>query len=111
MAELHAKTTGHAVFRHLFVPVLIAGSVVSWLHHEAAGDHLRRAGWGVDFTTAGLLASVAIIWFAEQLYPSNPDWNYRIAANPVRGVGRLGRDLFYLTIGSLINGIIIGFLA
>jgi sterol desaturase/sphingolipid hydroxylase (fatty acid hydroxylase superfamily) len=111
VVQPRTQLPGHIVFKHLFVPALIGVSVWSWLRHEVAEDYLRTARWGIDLTTAALLSSIAIIWLAEQLYPSNPDSNYRIAAHPVRGLNRLGRDLFYLTIGSLVNGIATGFLA
>jgi sterol desaturase/sphingolipid hydroxylase (fatty acid hydroxylase superfamily) len=103
--------SGRVLVRHLFVPALIGGSLLSWMHHEAADAWLRAARWGIDLTTGALLVSVAIIWLVEQIYPLHADWNYRIAAQPVRGLNRLGRDLFYLTIGSLLNGILIGFVA
>ncbi len=111
MVQPRTRLPGHAIFRHLFVPALIGGSVLSWLHHTEIEDYLRRANWGIDQTTAGLLVSVAVICVAEQLYPANPDWNYNIRANPAQGLNRLGRDLFYLTIGSLVNGIATVFLA
>src|SRR5689334_5165739 len=99
-----------AAFRHLFVPALLAVSVWSWTAHGRAEAWLKDARWGIDFTTAALLLSVAVIWVAEQLQPANPAWNYNVAADPARGIDRFGRDLFYLTIGSLFNGILTGFL-
>jgi len=95
----------------LFVPALLAISVVSWMHHAQAEAYLRRARWGIDFTTAALLASIALIWLAEQLYPAHPEWNYNVAQDPARGLDRLGRDLFYLTLVTLLNGLITGALA
>jgi sterol desaturase/sphingolipid hydroxylase (fatty acid hydroxylase superfamily) len=99
------------LFRHLFVPALLAAAVWSWSDRARAESWLRDARWGIDFTTAALLLSIALIWIAEQLFPARPDWNYNVAREPVRGLHRVARDLFYLTIVALVNGIVAGFLA
>ena len=102
---------GQAAFRILFVPALLGLSVLSWVHHAQTEAYLRAARWGIDQSTAALLVSLALVWIAEQLYPAHPDWNYNVAADPVRGLNRLGRDLFYLTIVTLLNGLLTAFLA
>lgn len=104
-------TPGHAVFRVLFVPALLALSVVSWIFHPQVDAWLERANWGVGFMTVALLASMALIFIAEQLYPADPDWNYNVRKDPVRGLDRVGHDLFYLTVVTLLNGLVTGFLA
>lgn len=106
-----ASRPGQAAFRVLFVPLLLALSVSAWIGHGEIDAALRRGRWGVDFTTAALLVSLALIWLSEQLYPANPAWNYNVTSDPVRGLNRLGRDLFYLTIVTLLNGALTGLIA
>ena len=102
---------GQAIFRNLFVPSLLAISGVAWVYRPATEAFLAQARWGIDFTTAALLATLLLIWLGEQAYPARPEWNYNVAANPVRGINRFGRDLFYLTFITLLNGLATGFLA
>ena len=90
---------GHGVFRHLFVPAVLALSAASWTFHAEGTRLLKASSLGIDFTTAVLLLSIFLLWCAEQVYPAHLDWNYRLLAEGERGWSgweRLGRDLVYL---------------
>src|SRR5439155_13982721 len=76
---------GHAVFRHLFVPVLLGLSLTPWLAPPSA-----RPG----AMASVLLLSMLFIWMAEQRYPINREWNARLLAPG--GALRLLRDGIYL---------------
>lgn len=94
-----APRWGHGVFRHLFVPALLALSAASWAFHDAGARFLKASSIWIDFTTAVLLLSIVLLWCAEQLYPAHPDWNYRLLAPGARGWAgweRLSRDVMYL---------------
>ncbi|MFL5354074.1 sterol desaturase family protein [Archangium sp.] len=101
---------GHAVFRHLFVPGLLALSAASWAFHEQGARFLKASSIALDFTTAVLLVSIVLLWCAEQLYPAHPDWNYRLMAPGDRGwtgFERLGRDVLYLLVITQVTAILI----
>lgn len=102
---------GHGVFRHLFVPTVLALSVVSWVFHAEGTRFLAAAsGLRIDFTTCALFLSMVLLWCAEQVYPAHPDWNYQLSAPGDRGwLGweRLGRDVLYLVIVTQVTGILV----
>jgi len=102
------------VFRQLFFPVMIALSMTSWVFHEAGALALRQSLFPFDFATVVLLASVVIIWCAEQLYPMHADWNYRLLQAPVtraaEGWQRFARDLFYLFVVASVGSVLITWL-
>lgn len=98
------------MFRHLFVPVLLALSAASWALHEQGARWLKASFLPLDFTTAVLLVSIVLLWCAEQLYPAHADWNYRLMAPGDRGwTGweRLGRDVLYLLVITQVTAILI----
>jgi sterol desaturase/sphingolipid hydroxylase (fatty acid hydroxylase superfamily) len=87
-------------FRHLFFPLMIGLSIASWAFRDEGGAILLRARVPLDYATAVLLVSIAILWFAETLQPRDPEWNYRLFSGPIAraalGWNRLARDLLYL---------------
>jgi sterol desaturase/sphingolipid hydroxylase (fatty acid hydroxylase superfamily) len=89
-------TPGHGLFRYLFVPALLAFSLVPWLTRSAAGSWALSSAARPGATAAVLLISMLLIWLAEQLYPSNADWNPRLFSDGFRGWRRGGRDSLYL---------------
>lgn len=105
---------GHAVFRQLFFPTMIALSVTSWAFHEAGARALSEWRLPLDFATAVLLSSIVIIWCAEQLYPMHSDWNYRLLQAPTtraaEGWHRLARDLLYLFVIATVGSVLITWL-
>ena len=94
-------------FRHAFVPALLVLAVVAWARHASIESALQQSKSGLGFTTAALLASIALIWIVEQLFPANPAWNYNLAADAPRAISRFGRDLFYLTFVTLGSALLI----
>ena len=98
------------MFRHLFFPLMIGSSIVSWVFHDEGVAAVARARLPLDYATAVLLTSIVVLWLAEQLHPRHPEWNYRLLASPItraaEGWNRLARDLLYLfvitTLGSLL---------
>lgn len=94
---------------------MIAVSIASWVFHDAGAAFLTRARVPLDFATAVLLASLVIIWCAEQAYPIDPEWNYRLLASPIsratEGWNRLARDLAYLFIVTFVGSLLIGWVA
>ena len=97
------------LFRHAFVPALLVLAIVAWARHASIEGALQRSKAGLGFTTAALLASIALIWIVEQLVPANPAWNYNLAADAPRAISRFGRDLFYLTFVTLGSALLIQF--
>ena len=87
-------------FRHLFFPLMIGLSIASWAFRDEGSARLLRARLPLDYPTAMLLASIAIIALAETFRPRDPEWNYRLFAGPIAraalGWNRLARDLLYL---------------
>lgn len=73
---------GLAVFRILFVPLLILG---------VGGALLWR-----PVVALVLPVSIAVIWLMEQLYPARPEWNPRPFSQGAGGLKPLGRDAVYL---------------
>lgn len=101
---------GHGVFRHLFVPAVLALSAASWAFHEEGARFLEASSLWLDFTTVVLLLSIVLLWCAEQVYPAHPDWNYRLMAPGDRGwTGweRLGRDILYLLVITQVTALLI----
>ncbi|WP_158502021.1 sterol desaturase family protein [Vitiosangium sp. GDMCC 1.1324] len=101
---------GHGVFRHLFVPAVLALSAASWAFHEQGARFLKASSIPLDFTSAVLLLSIVLLWCAEQAYPANPDWNYRLLAEGERGWSgwqRLGRDLLYLFVITQVTTLLV----
>ena len=94
---------------------MIALSVLSWAFHDEGTEALHAARAPLDFATAVLLGSLVILWGAEQLYPINPEWNYRLLASPIsratEGWHRLARDLAYLFGVTLLGSVVIGWVA
>ncbi len=104
------RRRGHALFRHLFVPAVLALSVASWIFHDAGAQLLAASSVRIDFTSVLLLVSLAVIWTAEQVYPQNPEWNYHLLADGARGWrgwGNLGRDLLYLVVLTQVTALLI----
>ncbi len=98
-APLNHPRRGQAVFRQLFVPVMLCLSVTSWVFHDEGAQRLAQAGFRIEFSSAVLLASILLLWVAEGLFPQNPEWNYHLLADGKRGWtawANLGRDLIYL---------------
>lgn len=101
---------GHGVFRHLFVPAVLALSAASWVFHGEGERRLRAAAFRIDFTSAVLFLSIVLLWCAEAAYPAHPDWNYQLMAPGERGWSgwrRLGRDLVYLFFVTQVTGLLI----
>lgn len=81
-----------ALFRHGFVPAVLAGALASLVFREELEVLLRARGVRLDGASCVLLGLIALVWVAEQLFPARRDWNVGLLA---RGPG-LGRDLLYL---------------
>lgn len=106
-AEPRAVRRGQAVFRHAFVPAVLGFFVGAWAFKDACARALQAASIPMDFISVVLLGSIALVWMAEQLYPQNPDWNYRLMSSGARGFLRLGRDLLYLFVIALVSALFI----
>lgn len=105
-----APRWGHGVFRHLFVPAVLALSAASWIFHEEGARRLRASSLRLDFTSSMLFLSMVLLWCAEQAYPAQPDWNYRLLApgeRGWRGWRSLGRDLLYLFVITQVTSFLI----
>lgn len=87
-AKPASTTVGHALFRHAFVPGLLLLWALAWM---------LRAHIPFGFLTPVLLGSLLLIAVAEQLYPANSAWNYRLRTGGAHAWRQLGRDLFYLS--------------
>ncbi len=87
---------GRALFRHLFVPALLAFSLMPWLTRSRDGAWGWSAAARPGATALVLAVSMLGIWMAEQIFPRHPEWNARLFADAGRGWRRLGRDCFYL---------------
>jgi sterol desaturase/sphingolipid hydroxylase (fatty acid hydroxylase superfamily) len=88
---------GLALFRVVFVPFLL---VLTWLGWVCRAE-LEQGVRGVvpmDFPSVMLLVSLLLLALAEQSYPRNRAWNYRLLETGWSGWGRLGRDVLYLFI-------------
>ena len=99
--------TGHALFRHAFVPLLLTVTIGGWCYRDV-GERLL-SGWslGIDYVTCALLTGIVVIWCAEQLYPADPEWNYRLLSSGARGWNRFARDFFYLVFVTLLSAVLI----
>jgi sterol desaturase/sphingolipid hydroxylase (fatty acid hydroxylase superfamily) len=69
---------------------------VGWIFRANLERLARSANLGVGAVSLGLLAWIVLIWCAEQIYPANEAWNYRLLSSGALGWNRLRRDLFYL---------------
>ena len=101
---------GQGLFRHLFVPTVLALSVASWMFHEEGARRLKGSSLPLDFTSAMLFLSIVFISCAEQVYPAHPDWNYRLLASGERGWDgwrRLGRHLLYLFVITQVTALVL----
>ena len=98
---------GHAIFRHAFVPTLLALALGGCWQRGLAERLVKSWSLGIDFVTFALLVAIPIIWLAEQLYPAEPDWNYRLLTSGARGWSRFARDLFYLVYVTLLSALLI----
>ena len=98
---------GHALFRHVFVPGVLALSVASWVYREKFEQVLRSSAISIDYMSAVLLTLILCIWLAEQAYPERTEWNYQLLTNGVNGWNRLGRDLFYLFVVTQLSALLI----
>jgi sterol desaturase/sphingolipid hydroxylase (fatty acid hydroxylase superfamily) len=83
------------VFRHGFVPLLVAACVGSLVYRPELAAWLSSRGVRTDATTAVVLALIVLVSLAEQVFPANPEWNYRLLSR-MEGWSQLGRDLAYL---------------
>jgi len=93
---LGPQRAGHAIFRHAFVPGILAILAVSWSYREQSTRVLRAWSIPIDFTSMALLVSILFVWFAEQAYPEKEEWNYQLLSDGAHGWNRLGRDVLYL---------------
>lgn len=83
-----------ALFRRLFVPALLVGAVTAWW--------FQVPSWKV------FLGTLAVIFFAEQLFPARREWNY---GSGVRAVQRFSRDFFYVMVVTQVSVLLIAFVS
>jgi sterol desaturase/sphingolipid hydroxylase (fatty acid hydroxylase superfamily) len=82
------------LFRHLFVPTLLIAAGLAWWFHVAS--------WKV------FIATLAVIFIAEQIFPARREWNY---GSGVQAVQRFSRDFFYVMVITQISALIIWFVS
>ncbi len=93
---LGPQRAGHAIFRHAFVPGILAILAVSWSYREQSARVLGAWSIPLDFTSMALLVSILCIWFAEQAYPEKAEWNYQLLSDGAyvkSTIAALGLDL------------------
>jgi sterol desaturase/sphingolipid hydroxylase (fatty acid hydroxylase superfamily) len=88
---------GLGLFRHAFVPGIVAVSVASWLYQPKL-DPLHVSAHNRAGALTVLLLSIVWIWSAEQMYPEKLEWNYNVLSQGMTGWSRLGRDLIYFLV-------------
>ena len=102
-----APLPGLALFQQLFVPSLLAISLLSWLLHDQLDHRLKAARLPLDAMTVVLFGSLLGVWIAEQLYPAHPEWNYNLRVDSLRGLARFGRDMVYLLVMTQVTAVLI----
>lgn len=102
-----APRWGHALFRRLFVPGVLALSAASWVFHEQGTRWLHATFPRLDFTSGVLFLVMVLLWCAEQVYPARAEWNYGLLSGEGHGWRRLGHDLVYLLFITQVTGLLI----
>jgi sterol desaturase/sphingolipid hydroxylase (fatty acid hydroxylase superfamily) len=97
--------TSRAVFRHAFVPSLLAAAVASWVFRGAFEQFLRARAIHIEPVSLILLLAIAAISVAERFHPANESWNYRLST--VLGWAHLARDVFYLLIIAQLSALLV----
>ncbi len=89
----------NTLFRHAFVPALLVGTLASIAWHDRGVAWFAAHQVHLDFTTAVLFATIAVLSVAERLRPAHPEWNYQLLRADLTGAAswtQFGRDLLYL---------------
>jgi sterol desaturase/sphingolipid hydroxylase (fatty acid hydroxylase superfamily) len=80
------------------MPAMLILSIGVWVRHGDLERSLVAHHMGVDAMTAVFLSLIAVVCVAEQIYPANREWNYRVLSTGIVGVTKIMRDLAYLLI-------------
>lgn len=92
-----------ALFRHLFIPVLLAAALTSLVFREELDVRLQLLGVRLDGASCVLLTLIWVVWLAEQLVPARADWNAKFFSKEPG----LGRDLLYLLVVTQFSALFI----
>lgn len=94
------------MFRHLFVPTLLAGAIVGWWQRDAihAVTHLEPS-------LVIFIGTLSIIFIAEQRWPARSEWNYGFTTDGVRAMQRFSRDFVYVMVVTQLSVLAIHFIA
>src|SRR2546430_833729 len=82
-AELNAQRQqrrpfpARAVFRHVFVPAMLALAIAPWIRHHESGRLFVDSVGNTAAASTMLFVSILVIWLAEQLFPARAEWNAR----------------------------------
>jgi sterol desaturase/sphingolipid hydroxylase (fatty acid hydroxylase superfamily) len=94
------------IFRHGFVPALLAAVVASFVLRAALERLLLAGSIPVDATSAVVFLVIAGLGVAERFQPANESWKYQLGTVP--GWAQIFRDIFYLFIITQLSALLIG---